>query len=125
MGGREVVEALVATLNAKDVGGMDRVFREDAVMDWPQSGERVVGGDNRRAVYGAFPGLPTITPRRIVGEGDLWVLEASLDYGGGSAYRSVFIFELRDGLIARETVYWSEPFEAPQWRAAWVERAQA
>jgi ketosteroid isomerase-like protein len=124
MGGREVVEALVATLNAKDVPGMDRIFHEDAVMDWPQSGERVVGGDNRRAVYGAFPGLPTVTPRRIVGEGDLWVLEATLDYGAGSAYRSVFIFELRDGLIARETAYWSEPFEAPQWRAAWVERAQ-
>jgi len=124
MSGREVVEALVATLNAKDVPGMDRVFHEDAVMDWPQSGERVVGGDNRRAIYGAFPGLPVITPRRIVGERDLWVLEATLDYGAGSVYRSVFIFELRDGLIARETAYWSEPFEAPQWRAAWVERTQ-
>ena len=121
MSGREVVEKLIATLNAKNVAGMDEVFHEDAVMDWPQSGERIVGGDNRRAVYGAFPGLPTITPRRIVGEGDLWVAEAMLDYGEGPPYASVFIFELRDGKIARETAYWSEPFEAPGWRAQWVE----
>ena len=62
MGGRDTVEALVATLNAGDVDGMDDVFHEDAVMDWPQSGERIVGGDNRRGVYRAFPKLPTITP---------------------------------------------------------------
>ena len=121
MTGRDVVEKLIATLNAKNVDGMDEVFHEDAVMDWPQSGERVVGGDNRRSVYRAFPGLPTITTRRIVGSGDLWVAEATLDYGGGSAYKSVFVFELRDGKIARETAYWAEPFEAPEWRAAWVE----
>ena len=51
MGGRETVEALVATINAKDVPGMDDLFHEDAVMEWPQSGERIVGGDNRRGVY--------------------------------------------------------------------------
>ena len=122
MTGRDVVEKLIATLNAKNVDGMDELFHEDAVMDWPQSGERVVGGDDRRSVYRAFPGLPTITTRRIVGSGDLWVAEATLDYGGGSAYLAVFVFELRDGKIARETAYWAEPFEAPEWRAAWVQR---
>ena len=90
MGGRDTVEALVATLNAGDVDGMDDVFHEDAVMDWPQSGERIVGGDNRRGVYRAFPKLPTITPRRIVGEGDVWVLEATLDYGDEAEYQAVF-----------------------------------
>jgi ketosteroid isomerase-like protein len=125
MSGRETVEALVATLNARNVPGMDDLFHEDAVMDWPQSGERLVGGDNRRGVYNAFPALPTITPRRIVGEGDLWVLEATLDYGGGAIYQAVFIFEMREGKIARETAYWAESFPAPDWRAAWVERTDA
>ena len=83
MSGRETVEALIATLNAGDVDSMDAVFHEDAVMDWPQSGERVVGGENRRGVYRAFPRLPKITPRRLIGEGDLWVAEADLDYGDG------------------------------------------
>ncbi len=122
MGGREVVERLVEVINDKRIDLMDEVFHEDAVMDWPQSGERVVGGDNRRGVYHAFPTLPRITPRRILGEGDLWIAEATLDYGGGAVYQTVFIFEMRDGKIARETAYWSEPFDAPEWRAPWVER---
>jgi len=122
MSGQETVEALIATLNAGDVDGMDAVFHEDAVMDWPQSGERVVGGDNRRGIYRSFPRLPTVTPRRIVGEGDLWILEASLDYGDEAVYQAVLVFELRDGKIAKETAYWSQPFPAPDWRAEWVER---
>ena len=122
MNGRETVEALIATLNAGDIDGMDAVFHEDAVMEWPQSGERIVGGDNRRGVYRAFPRLPKITPRRLTGEGDLWVAEADLDYGDGAIYQTVFIFELRDGKIAKETAYWSQPFPAPDWRSEWVER---
>ncbi|NYE20216.1 nuclear transport factor 2 family protein [Microbacterium immunditiarum] len=122
--GKAVVEALIATLNAGDVPGMDDVFHEDAVMEWPQSAERIVGGDNRRAIYGSFPQLPTITPRRITGEGDLWVAEADLDYGDGDPYQTVFIFELRDGRIAKETAYWTKPFPAPDWRAQWVERTR-
>jgi ketosteroid isomerase-like protein len=120
--GRQVVDALVATLNAGEVAGMDGVFLEDSVIEWPQSGERIVGADNRRAIYGSFPQLPAITPRRLTGEGALWVLEANLDYGDGDPYQAIFIFELRDGLIAKETAYWSKPFPAPDWRAAWVER---
>ncbi|GAA1816259.1 nuclear transport factor 2 family protein [Agromyces neolithicus] len=122
MGGRETVEALVATLNAGEVDGMDAVFHEDSIIEWPQSGERIVGGDNRRGIYGSFPRLPTITPRRLTGSGDLWVLEAALDYGDGTPYQVVFIFELRDDLIAKETAYWSTPFPAPEWRTAWVEQ---
>ncbi|HEY6567534.1 MAG TPA: nuclear transport factor 2 family protein [Actinomycetota bacterium] len=122
MSGRDTIEALVATINARRVAAMDDLFHEDAVMDWPQSGERVVGGDNRRGVYNAFPALPTVTPKRIIGEGDLWVMEATLDYEGGAVYQTVFIFEMRDGKIARETAYWSEAFPAPEWRSAWVER---
>lgn len=118
---RRVVERLIDCLNDRDIAVMDELFHEDAVMDWPQSGEKVRGGDNRRAIYGAFPQLPTITPRRIVDSGDLVVAEATLDYGGGAVYRTVFIFELRDGKIARETAYWAEPFEAPAWRSAWVD----
>ena len=120
--GREVVEALIATLNAGDVGGMDDLFHEDAVMEWPQSGERIVGGDNRRAVYTRFPQLPAISLRRLIGDGDLWVAQADLDYGDGDPYQSIFIFELRDGRIAQETAYWTKPFAAPDWRAEWVER---
>src|SRR4029079_1866845 len=103
MGGRDTVEALVATLNAGDVDGMDDVFHEDAVMDWPQSVDRIGGGDNRRGVYRAFPKLPAITPRRIVGEGDVWVLEATLDYGDEAEDHAVFVLEARGRDIPEET----------------------
>jgi ketosteroid isomerase-like protein len=116
----KVVERLIQCINDREISVMDEIFQDDAVMDWPQSGERVVGAENRRGVYNSFPQLPTITPRRMVSGGSLVVAEASLDYGG-PVYQTVFIFEFRDGKIARETAYWSEPFEAPAWRAQWVE----
>jgi ketosteroid isomerase-like protein len=118
----KVIERLIKCINERKVEVMDELFHDDAVMDWPQSGERIVGAANRRAIYGAFPALPTITPRRMVSEGDLVVAEASLDYGGPSPYKAVFIFEFRDGKIAKETAYWSEPFPAPDWRSQWVEK---
>ena len=52
---RETIERLIQCLNDRKVELMDELFHDNAVMDWPQSGERVVGADNRRAVYGAFP----------------------------------------------------------------------
>ena len=119
---RRVIERLVDCINTRRVEIMDDLFHEDAVMDWPQSRERVVGGDNRRAIYGAFPALPTVTPRRMLASGDLVVLEATLSYGD-KAYLTVFIFELADGRIKRETAYWSDPFDAPAWRAQWVTMA--
>ncbi|WP_240645896.1 nuclear transport factor 2 family protein [Georgenia sp. SYP-B2076] len=119
---RTVVERLIRCINDRKIQVMDELFHEDAVMDWPQSGERVVGGDNRRAIYGAFPALPTITPMRITASGDLVVAEASLDYGG-PVYLTVFVFEMREGKIAREIAYWTEPFKPPDWRAGWVEHA--
>ncbi|MET4098895.1 ketosteroid isomerase-like protein [Agrococcus sp. UYP10] len=117
-----VIERLIACINDRDIDVMDELFAEDSVMDWPQSGERVIGGDARRAIYRAFPQLPTITPRRLLSSGDLVVAEATLDYGG-PVYKTVFVFELRDGRIARETAYWSEPFDPPAWRSQWVQLA--
>ncbi len=124
-GNRETVERVIEGLNTRDLDLFHAQFHEDAVLEYPQSGERIVGGENRRSVYGAFPGLPTVTPRRIVVDGDLAVVEARLDYGDGTDWRAVFLFELRDGKIARETAYWTQPFDAADWRAAWVERFDA
>jgi ketosteroid isomerase-like protein len=119
---RATIEALVAAINARDLAALDRVFTEDVVMEWPQSGERIRGGANRREIYSRFPALPRATPRRLTGSGSHWVLEATLDYGDGEPYQCVFLFEMRDGLIAREVAYWAKPFPAPEWRAPWVER---
>ena len=71
---RATVEALIAAINGNDRPALDNVFAEDAVIEWPQSGERINGGQNRREIYNRFPSLPKVTPRRITGRGDLWVL---------------------------------------------------
>lgn len=115
-----VINRLIKCINDRKIEIMDELFLEDAIMDWPQSGERVVGAENRRGIYKAFPQLPTITPQRMVSDGDLVVAEATLDYGGPT-FKTVFIFEFKLGKIAKETAYWSEAFEAPAWRAKWVE----
>ncbi len=119
---RNTIDALVTAINGSDLAALDRVFTEDVVMEWPQSGERIRGGQNRREIYSRFPSLPKVTPRRITGSGDIWVLEAHLDYGDGEPYQCVFVFEMRSGMIAKEIAYWSKPFPAPTWRAQWVER---
>ncbi len=119
------IEKLIAGLNAGDVTVMDDVFHDDAVMDWPQFSERVRGAENRRRVYANMPGLPRISPRRIFGTGDLWIAEATLDYGEGAIYSTALIFEFRGERIARETAYWATPGPPAAWRAAWVERLDA
>jgi hypothetical protein len=122
---RQAVERLIEALNTRDLELFHAQFHDDSVMEYPQSGERIVGAENRRGAYGAFPGLPKVAPRRILVEGDLAVVEANLDYGDGASWQAVFVFELRDGRIARETAYWPQPFEAAEWRARWVERFDA
>jgi ketosteroid isomerase-like protein len=119
---RATIEALAVAITAGDHATLDKLFTEDVVMEWPQSGERIRGAQNRREVYSRFPSLPRVTPGRMTGSGDVWVLEASLDYGDGEPYLCVFVFEMRDGRIAKEIAYWSKPFPAPEWRAPWVER---
>ena len=93
-------------------------------MEMPQSGERFSGRDNMRAFQEAYP---TTSPRslqlrRVLVKEGLWVVEGVIDYGEGQVYNVVLIFELRDGKMWRDRWYFAEPFEAPGWRAQWVER---
>jgi ketosteroid isomerase-like protein len=100
---------------------MDEVFAEDAVVEYPQSGERMRGRANIRAVEEHYPGLPDVTIRRKLVVGDLALVESDLDYQG-TPYQEVSIFEFADGKVVRLTQYFPEPFEAPESRAQWVER---
>ena len=93
----------------------------DYVMEMPQSGERIVGRDAMLAMQQAFPNPPDAKVRRIIGGGDLFVMEAVSDYPGGGVFHVANIVEFSDGKIVRETRYYAEPFEPPEWRAEWVE----
>jgi ketosteroid isomerase-like protein len=119
--GDEVVDRYWKAMADEDMQTAADLYNDDAIQEWPQSGERVVGRKNIMAINENYPGLPRVTIRRVVGSGDLRVSEVTLDYGG-DRYEVVSILELRDGKIARETDYFAAPFEAPEWRSQWVEK---
>ena len=109
------MERLFQGLIERDLEMFHDQFHKDSVIEFPQSGERIVGDKRRRSVYGSFRGRPSV--RRILTGGNLAVVEASADYGDSIDWRAVFIFELRDGKIAKATAYWTQPFEPAESRA--------
>jgi len=109
---------------ASDVNDFDTehsIYHEDAVLEYPQSGERIRGRINIQITRTKQPSRKRFVVRRIIGRGDLWVTEYILTYDGKPSY-TVSIMEFRGEKIARETQYFADPFEAAAWRAQWVER---
>jgi hypothetical protein len=97
-----------------------QIYREDAVLEYPQSGERIRGRRNIQASRAAQPNQKRFAVRRMIGAGDLWVTEFVLTYDGRPSY-TVSIMEFVDRKVARETQYFSDPFEPGPSRAHLVE----
>jgi ketosteroid isomerase-like protein len=110
-----------AASDASDFETEHLIYHEDAVLDYPQSGERTRGRRNIQAQRSSQPNKKRFTIRRIIGTGDLWVTEYVLTYDGKPSY-TVSIMEFRGEKVARETQYFADPFEAPASRANLVER---
>jgi hypothetical protein len=109
---------------ASDVGDFEAehaIYHEDAVLDYPQSGERIRGRHNIRESRCLQPNQKRFAVRRITGNGDLWVSELTLTYDGTPSY-VVSIMEFRDGLVAHETQYFTDGFDPGPSRAHLVER---
>ena len=118
---REALDRHWAAADANDFEGEHAIYRDDAVLEYPQSGERIRGRRNIQASRAAQPNAKRFTVRRVVGKGDLWVSEFILSYDGKPSY-SVSVMEFVDGKVARETQYFGDPFEPGPSRAQWVER---
>ena len=88
-----------------------------AIIEWPQSGERIRGKQQIIALHEAAPFAVDIVVRRTIGSGDLWVTETTISYHGGRPTKAVFIMEFRDGKVVRETDYFGEPFAPPDYRS--------
>ena len=120
----EIREALNRHWAASDANDFDvehDIYRNDAVLDYPQSGERIRGRHNIQASRTAQPSSKRFTVRRIIGRDNLWVTEFILTYDGQPSY-SVSVMEFLDGKVAHETQYFGDPFEPGPSRAQWVER---
>jgi len=110
-----------AASDANDLETEHLIYHEDAVLDYPQSGERTRGRSNIQKQRGIQPNKKRFTVRRMIGSGDLWVTEFILTYDGKPSY-TVSIMEFKGDKVARETQYFADPFVAPAWRAQLVER---
>ncbi|WP_326569792.1 nuclear transport factor 2 family protein [Amycolatopsis rhabdoformis] len=109
---------------ASELGDLDTehaIYAEDAVLDYPQSGERFRGRERIRAQRGGHPADRHFTISRITGGGDLWVSECVITYDGAPT-RSVSVMEFADGFVVHETQYFADPFPAAESRAALAER---
>lgn len=101
------------------------MYHGDAVLEFPQSGERFVGVENFREWRSAYPAATSAEITRIRGADDVWVAELTISYDAGSPRYGVTILELRDDRIARETIYVGEGWEAPEWRSEWRDKTSA
>jgi len=117
---REALDRHWAASDANDFKVEHDIYREDAVLEYPQSGERIRGRHNIQASRAAQPSSKRFRVRRIVGSGDLWVTEFILAYDGRPSH-SVSLMEFLDGKVARETQYFTDAFEPGASRAQWVE----
>ena len=113
-----------AASDANDFETEHLIYREDAVLEYPQSGVLTRGRSNIQGQRESQPNKKRFTIRRIIGSGDLWVTEFILMYDAKPSY-TVSIMEFTGDKVARETQYFADPFVAPAWRAQWVERMDA
>ncbi len=137
----ELVRRYVEAVMAQDASVLGQLRHPDWTEEWPQSGERVRGHANDRAIIDNWPGgqptgewirvvgaedrwvvTPMFTVQRVVGSGDFWWAAGMVTYSDGSTWFDVDLLELRDGKVLRETWLFAPPSEAPAWRAQWVER---
>jgi hypothetical protein len=108
--------------DANDFETEHEIYHEDAVLDYPQSGERIRGRRNIQESRFVQPNKKRFKVRRIIGSGDLWVTEFVLTYDGIPSY-TVSIMEFREGLVAKETQYFADRFDPAPSRAHLIERA--
>jgi hypothetical protein len=137
----DIVRRYFAAHAAHDYDTVGRLRHADWITEWPQSRERVRGVANDRAIMDNWPGGPpnneeirivgsedrwVLTPlntiQRVVGSGDFWWGDGMAVYPDGSTWYVVGMLQLRDNKVSRETWYFGAPYEAPAWRAQWVER---
>lgn len=128
---QEMIAKFEEVLKSGDFSKLNALLQEygadDFVQEWPQSGERLskAASIQMGEKYPEMTGkTPSFKYRRMLGGGNIFVVEGTIDYGDGVPVSYVSIGELRDGKIARVTDYFANPFEAPAWRADFVEKME-
>ena len=105
---------------ALDLERIHEIYHDDVVVEFPQSGERILGKKNIYELRAHYPAKLSFKILRTRGEGNLWITELIITYDGRPVY-VVTDMEFKEGKIAHETHYYADPFEPPEWRSQWVE----
>ncbi len=110
------------TAIGRDQDEAGAIYADDAVLEYVQSGERIVGRDSIVATRKAYPGRPAaFSVERISGAGSQWAAELVLRFDGEDPHFVAAILEVRDGQVTREAIYIAE-WDPPAYREAWVQR---
>ena len=118
---RSLVEKCYKAMQDGDWHALEEYYDPKATQEWPQSGERIRGRDNIMAINMKYPSPPQGKVRDVHASGNLVVGEVELDYPEGGKFMAVSIIELSRGKVMKQTDYFAQPFEAPDWRAEFVE----
>ena len=123
MNNKQILENFWATMETNDFYAASQLLHDDYTLEWPQSGERILGRENFAAINTNYPaeGKWHFEINQIVAEGDIVVTNVSVTEGKITG-RAITFSTIRDGKIWKQIEFWPDPFEAPAWRAQWVEK---
>ena len=110
---RATLERYWEYTKALDLVRLHEIYHDDVVVEFPQSGERILGKQNIYELRAHYPAKLTFKILRIRGEGNLWITELIITYDGCPVY-VVTVMEFRNGKVAHETQYYADPFEPPE-----------
>jgi hypothetical protein len=113
-------KAILDNLRETDPDRAHAMYAEDAILEFPQSGERFIGLENIKSWRAKYPADVRYRVRRMTGEGVLWVTELLVSYNGRPWTMGLSVVTFRGDRIAREVIYVAEPWDAAEWRAPWV-----
>jgi ketosteroid isomerase-like protein len=128
---RTIVEQFLSAMATNDFEAQERLLSDDIVEEYPQSGEVIRGKDNRRAIMENYPGGtpretsatgPSPKPPVVTGADDRYTAAGQITYPNGETWQVVSLIELTHGKVSKMTSYFAAPFEAPAWRAPYVEK---
>jgi hypothetical protein len=135
MTNRAIVESYARAAERNDFAEADQFLADDVLEEYPQSGERIRGKANRRAVIENYPGRESASASgdagmglrllQITGSGDDYTAVGIVTYPNGERWHMVSLVGLRGGKIAKITSFFAAPFEAPAWRAPYLEKVPA
>ncbi|MFN8383163.1 MAG: nuclear transport factor 2 family protein [Anaerolineales bacterium] len=123
MNNKQLIENFWGTMASNDFYAVAELLHDDFILEWPQSGERIRGRDNFAAINTYYPteGKWTFHINHLIAEGDTVFSDVSVSDGKRND-RCLTVSTIQDGKIWKQVEFWPEPFNAPSWRAKWVER---